>query len=154
MSYELAESERVGIIALCNVLTAEGCRPDTVEHIREILTARQCAINSMAARLRQREVDAEVYQGMLERETAEHRQTAAQLATATAVGARATEVQEMEQQLIACAERYYDASSGSIVPFSQRIHALALIERGVRNLREARADAARAGAHPSTETQS
>lgn len=80
MSYELADSERAGIAALCHDLKAQGCRRDTIEHIRGILTARCCALNSMAAQLRQREADADVYRGMFEREAAAHRQTESALA--------------------------------------------------------------------------
>ena len=55
MSYELADSERGGIESLCADLRQQGCAPSTIEHVREILTARCCTINSLAAQLRARE---------------------------------------------------------------------------------------------------
>lgn len=79
MSYETADSERAGITSLCNLLKQQRCHPDTVEHVREVLTARCCAVNSLAAQLRQRENDAAVFQGMFDRQAAESQQLRNQL---------------------------------------------------------------------------
>lgn len=53
--YSLSMTERVGVIALCNDL--RGANPHTIEHVREVLTARMCALNSFAAQLRRSEAE-------------------------------------------------------------------------------------------------
>lgn len=56
MSYpNLAESERVGIIALCGDLKQQGTLDSTIEHIREVLTYRTSRLNDLAARVRELE---------------------------------------------------------------------------------------------------
>lgn len=61
MSYpNLAESERLGIISLCNDLKQQGALHSTIEHIRELLTSRVSRLNDLAARVRELEQPAPV----------------------------------------------------------------------------------------------